>query len=99
MPTTEGVPYILKVLDSGCVIGADTLTELAAGTSVPITKEFPGVPVGPGVRTRLPPTYVATKSLVSALSLSLNPAPMWSAAFATAAFVSKAYLLLSIIKV
>ena len=47
------------------------LTELLTGASVPIINELPGVPVGPGVKTRLPPAYVATKSLVSVLSFHL----------------------------
>ena len=57
-----------------------------------MTNEFPGVPVGPGVKTRAPPEYVASKSFVSLLSLSLKPAPIWSAEFATTAVVSKGNL-------
>ena len=57
-------------------MGAAKFTELPRGASVPMMNEFPGVPVGPGVKTRLPPAYVATKSFVSVFNLSLNPAPI-----------------------
>ena len=50
-------------------------TELFTGASVPIINELPGIPVGPGVKTRLPPAYVARKSLVSVFSLAANPLP------------------------
>ena len=33
--------------------------------------ELPGTPVGPGVKTRLPPAYVATKLFVSVFNLSV----------------------------
>ena len=46
---------MLNVFDKGWVTGAATFTELFTGTSVPIMKELPGVPVGPGVKTRFPP--------------------------------------------
>ena len=44
--------------------------------------------MGPGVKTRLPPAYVASKSFVSLFNFKATPAPMWAAAFATSAVVS-----------
>ena len=73
-------------------MGAAIFTELPRGASVPIMNELPGVPVGPGVKTRLPPAYVATKLFVSVFNLSLKPVPIWSAALAKTALVSNANL-------